>query len=688
MRTEAAGDNEPAALYERAVAAFQTGDAVTAESLCRKILAQAPDKPGAWHLLGIAKQRLGHHAEAVEAVRRAVELAPSESGFLNTLGFLLRHIGQQREAVGFLEKAVALRPEFAEAWSNLGIARAECRDQAGAKQAYLKAIDLRPDFAEAYNNLGNLYAATREIGNAIQAFEKAIEMRPDYAEAIGNLGDAQCLKARLLRSRHPDDPRFPKILAQARANCVKAVELLPDWADAHFKLGTILELEKRHAEAGQSFRNCVALNPVHIKALKAYAAILERLLRVEEAASHLRQALIVKPNDVAALRSLGHIALKLGNAVEALHLLEHAKKLAPADPDTIYSYANVLLRLDRLQEAMDNYLRVRELQPNQARGTFAPAAVLLMDGQFEKGWAAYEARFGMASFRAVVKTVTRRLWDGGPLPEGGTLMVHTEQGFGDTLQFVRYLPLVKKRLGRKNKVVLVCEPQLHPLLEHMKGFDGVYSSGDAGLEVAYQAQVPMLSLPHRMGTVLETIPADVPYLSVPAAARVKLPKPSRKVERIHTTVVFAWAGRPSHSDDRYRTIPFEIFERLFDVPGVAFHSLQLGEPATALAPIVASRPAVFDPTPEVRNFLDSAAIVLAADLVISADTALAHLAGGLGKPVWTLLPYGGEWRWLRGREDSPWYPTMRLFRQRVFGDWAGVVDRVAAELARRGTDKG
>ncbi|PPR21876.1 MAG: hypothetical protein CFH40_01488 [Alphaproteobacteria bacterium MarineAlpha10_Bin3] len=374
------------------------------------------------------------------------------------------------------------------------------------------------------------------------------------------------------------------------------------------------------------------------------------------------------------MKNLGHVILKLGHAGEGLHLLRRAIQLAPDDPDAHYTLGNVLMRMERLQEALNSYARVRELQPDAARAYFAPANVLLMNGQYKEGWSVYESRFDMSSYRTNVRDVHERLWDGGAL-DGRRLLVHVEQGFGDTLQFIRYVPLIQ-RLAGDGKIFLVCEPELFGLLETVEGVDEIYRLG-SDTSVTYDVQVPLLSLPHRFATTLETIPNTVPYIKVPPGTKARI----RRRKGVRLTVAFVWAGRPTHSDDRFRSCPLNWFAALFDMPGIDFYSIQWGPRAGELTPYQ-SRLNVTDMTDKLTSFAETAAIIEQVDLVISIDTAVAHLAGALGKPVWTLLPFGGEWRWLFRREDTPWYPTMRLFRQQILGDWRPVFQRIAAALSQ------
>lgn len=648
---------------QEAVAALQAGKLREAEQYVRAVLTDNSDDPQALHLLAVIAHQGRNPKAAIELAERAVASAPDAAAYRNTLGFLYRLARRPSDAVEHLKKALELRPDYPEALNNLGIAYSESNQVQAAVEAYEKVLESQPEFPEALNNLGNALARAGRLDDAIARYDEAIGLREGYAEAWSNKGDALQAKGKDFREK-------------ALACYEKATALNPRWADAWFKFGVLLNALERPAEAESAMRKALRLNPNHLRCLVAIGALLEKVGKLPSAASHLRHALTIAPDDTAALKSLGHVTLKLGNAVEAKHVLARARELAPADPDTLYSYANCLLRMEQLQPAMDLYLRVRELQPKQARGTFAPAAVLLMDGQYEKGWAAYESRYNMSAFRPNVPNIRERLWDGSPL-DGRRLLVHVEQGFGDTIQFCRYLPKLREKLGSGGKIIFLCEHELYRVMRTLPGVDELFHLRQKDMQIVFDAQVPLLSLPHRFGTTVQTIPAQIPYLGVPEDAALDDELPTSPKATVRAAI--AWTGRPTHSDNIYRSIPLEQIATLFDIEGVDFHSIQIGAGSKAIRPYL-ERENVFDHSDGIKDFADTAAILAKVDVLITVDTAVCHLAGAMGKDVWTMLPFGGEWRWLRNREDTPYYPSMRLVRQKILGDWGLVVERVREGL--------
>lgn len=414
----------------------------------------------------------------------------------------------------------------------------------------------------------------------------------------------------------------------------------PRNADALHLLGLVAHQEGQHARARMLLSRALKERPGDARLLNVLAGILRAEGRLEEAAAQLRQALARSPHDATVLTNLGLILQDLGDSTAALR-------------------------------AYDQALAV---EPDQAEARANRAIVLLQQGRFEDGWREYEWRWRVPGFTTPARSFGVPAWDGAPL-SGRTLFVHAEQGLGSAIQFVRYVCLIAKHGGR---VVLECQPPLKRLFAGALGPPGgcvaeVVTKGDA--LPAFDVHAPLMSLPHLLGTTLGTLPAQVPYLTAPADARARWTE--RLAEAPRPRVGLTWAGNPNHANDRNRSLVAEALAPLGRDGRASFFSLQVGQ-----AEGVAAFPAgtVTDLGPELTDFAETAAVIQALDLIISVDTAVAHLAGALAKPCWLLLPQPAEWRWLERREDSPWYPTFRLFRQCARGDWTEVVARVTAAL--------
>jgi Glycosyltransferase family 9 (heptosyltransferase) len=323
-----------------------------------------------------------------------------------------------------------------------------------------------------------------------------------------------------------------------------------------------------------------------------------------------------------------------------------------------------------LDEAMACFERALALESEYADAHLAKGIHLLLRGAYSLGWGSYEWRWRMPSFTSVQRNFTQPQWYGEPL-NGRSILLHGEQGFGDCIQFLRYVPMVQAAGG---VVILEIQGRLMRICELLAGVTELIAYGQPLPEA--DLHCPLLSLPLAFGTELESVPAAVPYLSVPQEARERAEFMGWPAEGLRVGLV--WAGSPEHQQDEFRSFAFDLFAPLLAVGGVHFYSLQMGEAAEQA---VAAGSRVIDLASRTRDMADTAAQIAQLDLVIAVDTAVVHMAGALGKPVWVLLSDRADWRWLVGREDSPWYPTARLFRQRAVGDWPEVIARVGAELA-------
>ena len=510
-------------------------------------------------------------------------------------------------------------------------ADALARGDAGTGAALLaRAVDAAPKEAAHHAALGEVLEAAGRTEDAARAWGRASDLEPGDVVAAVN---ASILARRLGRAE----------AAAGRAE--RAVAAAPEDARAHAALGAALLEARRPEDALAPLRRAVALDGGLDGTDGAARLTLARaLLALEhgaEAEEHCRRALAGAPDDGAALASLAQALRQQGRLTEAI---ETCRAAVRADPDDAAAHAHL-------------------------------AECLLLAGDYDEGFREYAWRAGLGVAPGDGLEAPR--WCGAE-GAGATLLIVAEQGFGDTLQFCRHAPLAAARGVR---VVLAVQPALAGLCATIEGVDAVVAGGEA--LPAHDAQVPLLDLPRLLGTSVETVPAHVPYLRAPdnAAARgreiVGGPPGLR--------VGIAWQGNPRGAGDRGRSIPLARFLPLAGIEGVRLVSLQKGAGHEQLARTPGAG-GIVDAGSHCRTFADSAGVIEALDLVITSDTAVAHLAGALGRPVWVALKHDADWRWLVERDDSPWYPTMRLFRQRRAGDWAGVFEAIAAALERRAGD--
>jgi len=394
----------------------------------------------------------------------------------------------------------------------------------------------------------------------------------------------------------------------------------------------------------------------------------------DEAAGLAERVLQTNPGCALAYQVLGLVCSERGRPQEAIPLLAKAVALQPDLVHTHNGLGRCYSLLGDLDRALHHFDIALCLQPDHAFAHFNRAMIWLKQGRYRDGWVEYEWRWNCGLVQRTV--IPRPRWDGSPL-NGRGIMVHTEQGLGDAIQFVRFLPELKRQGG---KVVLACQKALHALLRPLPCVDEWFPIDEPG-QISFELYCPLLSLPGVLGVDEKTIPRQVPYVF---AEPERLERWRGRLEALPGMKVgVCWQGSPTFAADRYRSMPLANFEPLAKVPGVSLVSLQKGagteqiEPNRSLVPLTA-----WDDLDRDAAFMDTAAVMQHLDLVITTDTAAAHLAGALGRPVWVLLSVAGDWRWLIDRADSPWYPTMRLFRQKLFGNWGGVVADVAAALRK------
>lgn len=453
------------------------------------------------------------------------------------------------------------------------------------------------------------------LDQAVALFHQVLCVQPDHQGARRNLVRA------LLAANAP-----AQVLAQADL----ALGLSPDVAELHYARGTALNALGVPDAARAALARAVALDPRHAPSWLNLGNACADLGDLVLAERHCRTALRLNPSLTEAQASLGYLLTALGRLPEAMAACEAAIALCP--------------------------------QCVQAHWNLAVAALLA--GDLPRGFAAYEWRKRHDRFRHDFISLPGPVWDGGE-PRGRTILVHAEQGFGDTIQFARYLPLIA---ARGDRPILACAPPLVPLFQDAMPGVTVVARG-TGLP-SYDAWIDQMSLPMAFGTRLETIPAAAGYLAVDpvrAAAWAAVLPPGRRIG-------LAWAGNPLHSNDARRSIPASMLAPLLELPGISFVNLQVGPPAREV-------PGLWDMTDRLPDYAETAALIANLDLVVCVDTSVAHLAGAIGKPAWVMLPHAPDWRWLLGRADSPWYRSLRLFRQAVAGDWRSVIAAVSSALS-------
>ena len=510
--------------------------------------------------------------------------------------------------------------------------------------------------------------ASRLLRRALAAHDAGDAAKADRLYAAALAAEPQNFEALHGRGRlHCDCGRHDSALSLIQA----ALQIDPERADGFSSLGLVFYELRRLDHALTSFEAGLRLAPRNAELLNQRGVVLLELGRTGEALASFERALAADPALLDALGNYGNALLKLNRPADAIAIYDRALAMVANNAALLTNRAIALRKLDRPQEALMSVSRALACKPDFAQARFVDSLVRLTLGDFHAGWRAYESRWQGRNLSSQRRNFSVPLWLGEGALQGKTILLHAEQGFGDTLQFVRYAPLVA---GRGARVVVEVQPDLVRLLSGIPGIEAVIARGEA--LPSFDLHCPLLSLPLACRTELPTIPAPVPYIHAAdddiRAWRELLPQGRPRIGVV-------WSGDPSHDNDANRSIRLTTLAPLFDVPGVDFVSLQ-HKVRDADQPALAGFANLLRLERTFRDFADTAAVIAGLDAVISIDSAVAHLAGAMGKPLFVLLPLGADFRWLRERADSPWYPTARLFRQPRFGDWPGAVENVAQEL--------
>jgi len=689
--------NPPSTVEETlraAIARHRQGALDEAEGAYKAVLSRRPEHPDALHLLGVVAFQRGRYEEAVQWIDRAIALNPKHAGYHSNRGNALRRSQRFVEALASHERAIDLDPRSADVHHNRGLVLNDLGRFEEALASFARAIALEPRHALAHANRGNSLKELRRFDEALASYDQAIALDPASAESHYNRGNA-------LRGLE----RFE----EAVADYDRAIALRPSFAEAHYNRAVSLGDLDRPEEAVAGYDRVIELKPLYAEAHYNRGAALQRLDRPEEALASFERTLAVKPEYAEAHSNLGNVLKGMGRLDEAMARYDRAIAIKPAFADAHYNRGVVLgelQRLDealaaydraigispelavahnnrgetlkalmRLDEALESYDRAAALRPGYGDALCNRSLVMLMQGRYREGWPMYEWRWKRRSSPLPARHFVQPLWTGAQDVAGKTVLLHAEQGLGDTIHFVRYAKLVQRAGAR---VILEVPKALMPLMRSAAGVDQLLPIG--GRPPSFDLHCPLLSLPQAFGTDLSSVPAEVPYLGVSEERKDRW---RRHIGGEGFRIAIGWQGNPAGKVDIGRSFPVRLFDGISKVPGVRLISLQknagveqLGDLPAGMA--VETLPDDFDAGD--GAFLDSAAVMGCVDLVITSDTALTHLAGALGVRTWLPLKHVPDWRWLLDRSDSPWYPHHRLFRQRRRDDWSVVFREMESAL--------
>jgi tetratricopeptide (TPR) repeat protein len=535
-----------------------------------------------------------------------------------------------------------------------------------AEKALTRVLKASPDHFEALNLLGTVKAQLGRMGEAHRLLSAAIKINPRAAGAWANLGQVQQALKR--------NDEALACLDKARALDGNNLAILNQHANALLSHG-------RAEEALAEFRELIARAPQQAEARLNCGTALAALGRHQEAVAEFDAALAAMPGHPGVHYNRGLALHELGRYAAALEAHDRAIASAPEHAGAWLHRGRALAALNRHDEAVKSYGKARAAGKDHPDIQFSEALALLTLGDYRAGFEKYEARWRRSG---MLQPPSRRgpLWLGDYPLAGKTVLLHAEQGLGDTIQFARYVPLLASTGA---KIALEVQSELTALMARLAGGARIIARGEP--PPSFDVHCPLGSLPLALRTEPDSVPAQIPYLSADDAS---LAKWSARIGTLaRPRIALAWSGNSNHYNDRNRSLPFARLAPLFASPsgqaidgkGARFVSIQRdvrGEDA----PVLAAESRVMHVGGDLQNFTDTAAAIALSDLVISADTAVAHLAGAMGRPLWVLIPFAPDWRWTLNGEASPWYPTARLFRQTALGDWDGVIAHVAAELSR------
>ena len=680
-----------AELLQRGLALHQQGKLLEAGAAYESVLKQNPSHFDALHLLGIIASQSNNHQLAGDLIAQAIALYPNNAAFYANRGIALQALKQFDAAVASYDKAISLKPDHAQAYFNRGDALQVLKKFDAAVASYDKVIDLNPDSVEAYANRGNALQELKQFDAAVGSYDKAIALKPDSAEAHSNRGlalhelkkfDAAIVSFDRAIALNPDSAQAYynrgnslqelKQFDAAVASYDRAIGLKSEYAEAHYNRGNSLQELKQFDAAVASYENAVSIRPEYAEAHSNLGDALQAIKQFDAALTCYNKAIDCRPEYAEAYANRG-VALKELKQFEAsVASYDRAIQLKPDYAEAFSNRGIALENLNQFTAAIASYEKAISLKPDYAEAYWNKSLALLLRGDFAKGWPLYEWRWKNEISQTKLRNFTQPLWLGQASLQGKTILLHSEQGLGDTIQFCRYAKVVKE-LGAR--VVMEVPEPLMGLFSGIEGVDELMVKGSPLPDFDFHC--PLLSLPLAFQTTLANIPRNQAYLtSLPNKVvewKVKLgPQTKRRVGLV-------WSGSTGHKNDHNRSLTFDGLSRYLSND---FEYICLQKEMRDWDKESLKKSSVQYFGDEVNDFTDTAALCELVDVVISVDTSVAHLAAALGKPTWVLLPFAPDWRWLLDIVDSPWYESMRLYRQDADRDWAGVVKRVGNDLNR------
>ncbi|MDB9696814.1 tetratricopeptide repeat protein [Amylibacter sp.] len=666
-------------VLQQAVDAHKAGRSQEAHHLYAAILKVQPKHPDANHNTGLLTVGFGKIELALPFFKTALDANPSNAQFwyshivaliklerlidakvlldqAKSKGIKGADFDQLEQRLNEANKALSIKPNNADGFYNMGIALQKQNKLEEAIEAYNKALAIKPDNANAYSNMGIALKDQGKLEEAIEAYNKALAIKPDNADAYSNMGIA-------LQKQNK--------LEEAIEAYNKALAIKPDNANAYYNMGIVLKEQNKLVEAIKAYNKAIAIKPDDADAYNNMGIALKDQGKLEEAIEAYNKALSIKPDNADAYNNMGNALKDQDKLEEAVEAYNKALSIKPDNADAYNNMGNALKDQDKLEEAIKAYNNALIIKPDYADAHHNLSFALLINGRLKDGLEEYEWRLRKKK-RTADPARTNFIWDGKQSLNNKRFVTYEEQGLGDIIQFCRYLPFLEQRGA---DVSFKVKPALHALLQTLDSDVTLSTTYPDETQIDFEA--PLMSLPHLFKTHLKIIPSTIPYLY---ANRDRTKTWGERLRTDRFKIGICWQGSKTKVDVG-RSFPLSLFEGISKAPNVELISLHKGEGEHQIESInfdLTTLGADFDFGDDA--FLDTAAVMMNCDLIITSDTAVAHLAGSLGCQTWVALKHVPDWRWMLDRSDSPWYSTMTLYRQKTPGDWACVFDAINRNL--------
>ncbi len=679
-------------LLQQGLGFHQQGDLSQAKTIYQQVLTQQPKHFDALHLLGVIAAQQRDHEAAERLMAQALEIDARYDFVWANRGNALREMKRWDEARTCFQQAVTRNPNNTEAWNYLGDSYKALNEPENAIESYQRAIFLNNKDERALLNLANLLKHLRRDTEALETYARVIVMNPQNAEAYRERGNLFLERGKHHQSINDFDAAIKiqpqdtqslfnrgvanagiKRFQQALDSYDLAMQIEDNNAYLHFNRGVALEQLGRFDESLASYDEAISRKYDFTEAHLHRGNVLKALGRLEESIFAFERMIGMNPNYAEAYNNRANGLKKLGQLDAAMVDYDAAIRIKPDYQEAYNNRGNMLKDTGFYERAMQDYDRALALNPDYVSCHWNKSLLLILLGDYLNGWKLYEWRMQEPSLRDKHYQLATPGWRGEYSLQGKTILIYAEQGFGDVIQFSRYLPMLKAQGA--NIIFELFQP-LNSLFQSMRCEMTLVSKGEA--MPAFDTYCPIMSLPYAMKTTLDTIPAEIPYLFADAEKVAGWKKTLGKTNKKRVGLV--WAGSTKHENDANRSLALDALDSLLQVD-VEWHSLHK-EYRLHDQGILHQYPQLLQHQDAIQDFSDTAALIECLDLVITVDTSVAHLAGAMGKPVWILIPFAPDYRWLLDREDSPWYPTARLFRQPVLNDWDSVIPKIIQALQR------